>query len=316
MTKDTPPLISVIIPVYKVEPYLHQCVDSILDQTFRDFEIILVDDGSPDKCPAICDEYEKQDNRIKVIHKDNGGLSDARNSGIKNSTGKYLIFVDSDDYLVSNECLGKLADNIKNTYYNLYFLNNVVSDNSELIANIQKPEILDTAHFVKNCSNNKYKRITAWTWACKRTFIIKNNLFFYKGIYHEDEEWFPRLILSLKKSDKILVNNDNFYFYRLNRKGAITDGIKNKNIKDKLFIIDQIIKLEENLSLSKETQFQKNFLRTRAAQIMRFILVFGKNIYQSDDSLFDDVKKHYIVLRKSPKLKHRLYYVLLMVGLR
>ena len=92
-------LFSIIVPIYKVENYLNQCVDSILGQTFQDFEIILVDDGSPDACPAICDEYAKKDSRIKVVHKENGGLSDARNAGIAVASGEYFIFIDSDDYI-------------------------------------------------------------------------------------------------------------------------------------------------------------------------------------------------------------------------
>ena len=90
-------LISVIIPIYKVEKYLCRCLDSILNQTYKNLEIILVDDGSPDKCPEICDEYKEKDKRIKVVHKKNGGLSDARNEGLKFATGKYISFIDSDD---------------------------------------------------------------------------------------------------------------------------------------------------------------------------------------------------------------------------
>lgn len=93
------PTISVIVPVYKVEPYIRKCVDSILGQTFSDIQVILVDDGSPDQCGKICDEYAKQDNRVEVIHKENGGLSDARNAGIPYAKGEYIIFLDSDDYI-------------------------------------------------------------------------------------------------------------------------------------------------------------------------------------------------------------------------
>lgn len=93
-------LVSVIVPVYKVEPYLRKCVDSILSQTYQNLEIILVDDGSPDACGAICDKYAKQDNRITVIHKPNGGLSDARNAGLDVMTGDYVAFVDSDDWIM------------------------------------------------------------------------------------------------------------------------------------------------------------------------------------------------------------------------
>lgn len=96
------PLLSVIVPVYKVEAYLRDCVNSILAQTYQNLEIILVDDGSPDNCGAICDEYAAKDSRIRVIHKPNGGLSDARNAGMSIATGEYLMFVDSDDLLTLN----------------------------------------------------------------------------------------------------------------------------------------------------------------------------------------------------------------------
>jgi len=93
------PLVSVIIPVYRVEQYLHRCVDSVLAQTLKEIEVILVDDGSPDGCPRICDEYARQDPRVRVIHQRNGGLSSARNAGIHIATGTYIGFVDSDDYV-------------------------------------------------------------------------------------------------------------------------------------------------------------------------------------------------------------------------
>lgn len=96
------PRLSVIVPVYKVEKYIHKCVDSILNQTFTDFELILVDDGSPDNCGKICDEYAEKDSRVRVIHKENGGLSDARNFGIDVAKGEIIGFVDSDDIIDTN----------------------------------------------------------------------------------------------------------------------------------------------------------------------------------------------------------------------
>jgi len=94
--------VSVIVPIYKVEKYINNCVDSIINQTYSNLEIILVDDGSPDKCPQICDEYKKKDNRVKVFHQVNGGVSSARNNGIKNASGDYIVFIDSDDYYNPN----------------------------------------------------------------------------------------------------------------------------------------------------------------------------------------------------------------------
>ena len=101
-------LISVIVPVYNVERYLRKCVDSIIKQTYRNLEIFLVDDGSPDNCGAICDEYAKHDNRIKVIHKENGGLSSARNAALDIATGDYVMFVDSDDWVEPDFCKSAL----------------------------------------------------------------------------------------------------------------------------------------------------------------------------------------------------------------
>ncbi len=92
-------LISVIVPIYNVEKYLQKCVDSIINQTYKNLEIILVDDGSPDNCPQMCDDYAKKDSRIRVVHKENGGLSDARNAGMEVATGEYVSFIDSDDYI-------------------------------------------------------------------------------------------------------------------------------------------------------------------------------------------------------------------------
>ena len=99
MEKSLEPLVSVIIPVYKTEAYLEKCVRSVIEQTYKNLEIILVDDGSPDNCPAICDAYAAQDRRVRVIHKPNGGLSDARNAGLDVMTGDYVAFVDSDDWI-------------------------------------------------------------------------------------------------------------------------------------------------------------------------------------------------------------------------
>ena len=94
-------MFSIVVPIFKAEKYLVECIDSILGQTYRDFEIILVDDGSPDRCPSICDEYASVDSRIKVIHQKNAGQAAARNTGVGISRGDYLLFLDSDDYYLS-----------------------------------------------------------------------------------------------------------------------------------------------------------------------------------------------------------------------
>lgn len=128
------PQVSVIVPIYKVEPYLCRCVDSILAQTFTDFELILVDDGSPDGCPAICDEYAQKDSRVRVIHKQNGGLSSARNAGMAIAEGKYFLFCDSDDY-VSPQWCEQLFKQIEKT------------PNAWVCCDLEKTGELDLYHF-------------------------------------------------------------------------------------------------------------------------------------------------------------------------
>ena len=107
--------VSVIIPVYKIEKYLNQCVDSILKQTYHELEVILVDDRSSDKCPQICDIYAEKDKRVKVIHQENAGLSAARNSGIESANGDYIIFLDGDDFFDDTEAIERLVKRVKTT---------------------------------------------------------------------------------------------------------------------------------------------------------------------------------------------------------
>ena len=132
--------ISVIVPVYKVEPYLRRCVDSILAQTFKNFELILVDDGSPDNCPAICDEYAQKDERIRVVHKKNGGISSARNTGMAVARGKYFLFCDSDDY-VSPQWCACLYEQIKKNPNASIFCNLIRIDDSEKLYEFQEGDV-------------------------------------------------------------------------------------------------------------------------------------------------------------------------------
>ena len=129
-------LISVVIPVYNVERYIERCVTSVVNQTYRNLEIILVDDGSPDKCPELCDEWAKKDNRIKVIHKKNAGLGMARNTGIDNATGDYICFFDSDDYIELNtiyECVKRIQSGQPDI---ILFGSNTINNNGEIVSNM------------------------------------------------------------------------------------------------------------------------------------------------------------------------------------
>lgn len=131
MEKQKQTLVSIIIPIYKVEQYLIDCIQSVCSQTYKNIEIILVDDGSPDNCGKICDDYAKMDKRISVIHKENGGLSDARNKGIDIARGDYITFVDSDDY-VETTFIEDLYNAIEKTNSDISICNiNVVDENGK-----------------------------------------------------------------------------------------------------------------------------------------------------------------------------------------
>ena len=205
--------VSIIVPVYQVEKYIRQCVDSILAQTFTDFELILVDDGSKDKSGQICDEYARMDTRVKVIHKENGGLSDARNTGMDQASGKYFMFVDSDDYLAPTmiECLYKSilnenADIVACNY--LYFFEN---DRKKDFSTNIKSEVLtgkEIFYYRKNERNYGVWTV-AWNKLYKRgTF---RNARFRLGKYHEDEFWANDIY---QMDITVIMISECLYYYR------------------------------------------------------------------------------------------------------
>lgn len=191
--------ISIIVPIYNVENYLDKCIKSIINQSFKNLEIILVDDGSPDNCPAICDEWAKKDNRIKVIHKENGGLSDARNAGLAVATGEYIAFVDSDDYIeadiykkllsvaLNNKC-DIVSCKLRMVYEN--DKNFVTKDDSEDII------IYSTEDAMSALIDDKIRQVV-WNKLYKADII--KNIPFEVGKYHEDVFWSYKAIGAAKK---------------------------------------------------------------------------------------------------------------------
>lgn len=224
MTEKT--LVSIIVPIYNVEKYLRECVDSIIGQTYTNLEIILVDDGSPDRCPEICDEYAKQDNRIKVIHKPNGGLSDARNAGIEIAKGEYLSFVDSDDVIHCQmiEVLMKPIledDNIKiSACGNVKFQDGETITISKIDVINLHSETFDYRTMCLKCTN------TAWGK------IYSKNLFddikYPVGRLHEDEFTTYKICYNAKT---IAYLECLLYFYR-QRQGSIMSIMNTKRITD------------------------------------------------------------------------------------
>lgn len=208
------PLLSVIVPVYKTEAYLEECVDSILNQTYENLEVILVDDGSPDQCGAICDRYAQKDSRVKVIHKENGGLSHARNAGMEVACGSYLMFVDSDDLLPLDAAKALLeiavlesADLVIGKH--LRFMK-TVSPNAEETGEYW---ILSSEEAMRDTLQNG---CAAWARIYRRD--VHENVCFPIGEINEDEAIVLRL---LEKCKSVAKTNKVVYYYRC-RQDSIT----------------------------------------------------------------------------------------------
>lgn len=272
------PCISVIVPVYKVEPYLRRCVDSILAQTFTDFELILVDDGSPDNCPAICDEYAAKDRRVCVIHQENGGLSAARNSGIDwafaNSDSQWLCFIDSDDWVdkhyleymyravtenhvsVCRCCLKSFSDRDQVPGY--------FGEYSATVLPIERGYLLE------NTIGN----------VCAPAKLYKKELFqtvrFPVGKLHEDLFTTYQVLF---KIDKIAIINHELYFYYINEV-SITHSIWNARR------LDEFEAFEQQLQFFKDKKYKYVYFQL----LVKYVQAIGNQysqILKCKDSIKD-----------------------------
>lgn len=224
-------LLSIIVPVYNVEKYLNRCVDSLLDQgEFKDYEIILVDDGSTDSSGEICDDYSDRFDTVRTIHKKNGGASSSRNIGINNAKGKFIMFVDSDDY-VKSDCLSFLINNLLDNNLDILSYNFIysyglynISENSEWIDFFGK--IVTGEEFLIKCLKNQSMLMTVWKYIYKKDIIIDNCLFFKEGVIYEDEEWVPRIFC---KANRVMQIDDIVYCYCIRRESVSNNKVKVKS---------------------------------------------------------------------------------------
>lgn len=247
---------SVIVPVYKVEKYLHQCVDSVLAQDYEDFELILVDDGSPDNSGAICDEYAEKDNRVVVIHKENGGASAARNTGIKEATGDYLFFLDSDDYWDNPSAMRIVAENIKkyNSDICQFFERLYIESEDDLrpvpFKNLEAMNGMEFCEMLSSAVRTNSVAIAAHAMVMNREFVLKNKLFFKTGVKTEDLEWSIRIFMCRPRVSFI---DDVFYIYRYEREGSVTSTVDYAQLRDYCDMvqdgIDAVEKLDDDIKM-------------------------------------------------------------------
>ena len=224
------PLLTVVIPVYNVEKYLKRCIESILIQEWKNYDILLVDDGSTDNSPQICEDYAKAYDIISVIHKENGGLSEARNTGISNAEGEYVFFLDSDDWIEPNT-FSDLAEVIESDQYDIISFN---------------PEFVKSEHDIIKSDSKRTKRLTgkealidmfsygfitgfATDKIYRKALFTKNTIQFPVGKYYEDLGTNYKLFLAAKK---VYATNQKYYHYLIDNPDSITQSWNEKKFRD------------------------------------------------------------------------------------
>lgn len=250
---------SIIVPIYKVEKYLRGCIDSVLVQNYMDYELILVDDGSPDSCGAICDEYAKEHTQVKVIHKANGGLSSARNAGLDIAAGKYVIFLDSDDFWDDSDALKHFHENLSDTRADVLVFpaKRYYEENNQytyiLSGEADREKIIDVNvnSAVRYMLERNIYRAAAWNKVIRRSLIEDHHMRFLEGYLSEDMDWCGDLLLYSNRFDFYEVP---VYVYRQQRAGSITAGKTEKLVSDKLFMCNKGYKQAKQL---KDTERQE-----------------------------------------------------------
>ena len=276
MMKDS--LLSVVVPVYNVEQYLNTCVDSILNQTYENIEVILVDDGSSDNSGSICDAYAEKDERIKVIHKSNGGLSDARNCGIDAASGEYIIFVDSDDYIHSQMfeiLIGQVIANDSDIAACEYQKVPEGTATVEMRAEAEV-KILSGVKLLEELYSGNYSDIS-FISVCKlykKSLFFDDDIRFPIGRYYEDMFTTHKL---LYKARRVVIISEKLYFYRV-RQGSImhSDFTKKK-------IIDGICGDAENIK-TFDGETDSNLLKLAYKTFCHSQYWHYRKVVQSDDS--------------------------------
>lgn len=296
---------SIIIPVYNVEEYLDRCLKSILNQTYSNYEVIIVNDGSPDNSDNIIKSYEKEDKRFKEYKKVNGGLSDARNYGLKYATGDYLIFIDADDY-------------IENNY--LEKVNDVLERNKDIDVLKFKIKLVDEGENLIRMENGLNKEgVTsfdelvkleflepAWSYVYKLSFWKENNFTYLKGMIHEDFGLTPEILM---KANKIYYLNSYLYNY-VQRNGSIMSSNNkeklHKKAYDMLYQYDRLIKINYN----KDTKVYKSFLANALISKTNTLDKDEQKKYKEElrkrkviDNLIDDTLK-----RKIKKIIYKIFW--------
>ena len=303
-------LVSIIVPVYKVEQYLKRCMDSVLNQTYKNIEIILVNDGSPDNCPALCDKYAKIDSRVRVIHKENGGLSSARNVALDSVKGDYIFFVDSDDWLAL-DTLEVLNEYLEKDYDMISFQRTYLTEEKVVEKGEKNPKDMDVSQYIDASFLGRYDFFV--TTKIFKTEVF-NNVRFLEGRNYEDLEIMHRLFLNMEK----VVGLDYFlYYYWKGNEGAITNTITMKNIQDHYLSANEIYHASKKY-LEDRGKDASNIVAWYKVEMSQLYIDYLKST-DKDAELFAKIKseiiKEKVNFNRLLKQPRYLKYILYKIGL-
>ena len=289
--------VSIIVAVYKVEKYLNRCIESIINQTYENIEIILVDDGSPDSCPILCDNWAKKDGRIKVIHKENGGLSDARNKGLEVATGEYVGFIDGDDEISSSmfEKLMKIVEE-NNAEIGICQFARFIDGSVPNYTIVDDCTIIDKDEALKEVLTEKIGN-----HICNKLFKrgLFDNTLFTKGVAYEDIFIFYKLLL---KSKNIAITNSKLYGY-MQRRDSITNNCTVKNVRD---YIKANNTRYESLKNNKELRDYLNISMVKCGYILH---VKAASTRDREFFFSDEMLTEYKKLKKTISLRNIKFYL-------
>lgn len=292
---------SIIIPIYKVEKYLEQCINSVLNQSFIDYELILVDDGSPDLCGKICDDFAENDDRIKVLHKKNNGLSSARNDGLKISNGDYIVFLDGDDAMCEN-ALQNISELIEEYLYPEMIIGNIVHwsiGNNEIIVDnskyMSKQDIMNILEinqlYAKDSVQLPWR---AYQSIYKKNFLIENNLYFDEQLVGaEDCDYYLKVIQKLKT---FRITDIAFVKYRVNREGSIINTPSYNSVIGQL---KTFANAYNSANIFPDERLMQTYFADRYTNIIMLI-----NLLKSSNEkkiCYDFIKMHKFILKSTSK---------------
>ena len=241
---DKTPVISVIVPVYKVEEYLPRCIDSILSQEFTDFELLLIDDGSPDGSGKICDEYAAKDNRIRVFHKENGGVSSARNLGLDNACGEWIMFVDADDWLAKDTMKLSIQDSYGYDIVRFGYTSVFDTDFTQT-----KDSVLQSADYGTYLKLVAERKTTMAVWGAiyKKVLFTNNNIYFDTSL-RVGEDWLVLVNLIIKSKDIKILPIPLYFYNRYNELGCMNSF----NISKSKELLKALYKIKDLLGNSSQ----------------------------------------------------------------